>query len=60
MTVVFGSVLALDASMIVVDERLPIFPFVFGLDVRYVLTLVIPLFTGVTIAISRLARRFSR
>jgi hypothetical protein len=33
-----SSVLALDASMLLLDERFPIFPLVFGLDLRYVLT----------------------
>jgi hypothetical protein len=32
-----SSVLALDASMLLLDERFPIFPLVFGLDLRYVL-----------------------
>jgi len=33
------SILALDAAMLLLDERLAIFPLVFGLDLRYVLTL---------------------
>jgi hypothetical protein len=34
-----SSILALDAAMLLLDERLAIFPLVFGLDLRYVLTL---------------------
>ena len=34
-----SSILALDVAMLLLDERLAIFPLVFGLDLRYVLTL---------------------
>jgi hypothetical protein len=34
-----SSILALDAAMLLLDERLAIFPLVLGLDLRYVLTL---------------------
>jgi len=34
-----SSILALDAAMLLLDEQLAIFPLVFGLDLRYVLTL---------------------
>ena len=34
-----SSILALDATMLLLDERFPIFPFVLGLDLRYILTL---------------------
>ncbi|HEV2120777.1 MAG TPA: hypothetical protein VGS11_11845 [Candidatus Bathyarchaeia archaeon] len=36
-----SSVLALNAFMLLLDERFAIFPFVFGFDIRYVLTFVI-------------------
>ena len=39
MAVGASSILALDAAMLLLDERLAIFPLVFGLDLRYVLTL---------------------
>lgn len=39
MAVGASSILALDAAMLLLDERLAIFPPVFGLDLRYVLTL---------------------
>ncbi len=55
-----STILALDASMLVLDERFSIFPLIFGLDLRYVLALGLVCFgVGLTVFV-RLIRRFKK
>jgi hypothetical protein len=55
-----SAILALDASMLVLDERFSIFPLIFGLDLRYVSALGLVGFgVGITVFI-RLIRRLKK
>ena len=44
-SIVSLSIIALDASMLLLDEQFTIFPYVYGFDIRYLLSLGITLFT---------------
>jgi hypothetical protein len=52
-----SSILALDASMLLIDERLAIFPLVFGLDLRYVLTIAVIVVSTVGATIHRVVKK---
>jgi hypothetical protein len=38
-TITTASIIGLNALMLMIDERISVFPYIFGLDIRYLLTL---------------------
>jgi hypothetical protein len=55
-----STILALDASMLVLDEQFPIFPLIFGLDLRYISALGLVVFAVGLSVLVRLIRRFKK